>query len=794
MTDKKYGKRLYYIAVFFASLIIGAVRLIYIKDLNGLVVFEDELGYWTHAANFNGLNWSNTLNMWYSFGYSLILAPIFKITHDMALMYKIGVGINALLGVIGFLAGLKLIDKLTDRILPDFAKLFISFTPMMYSAYLLQNNICWSETFLYTWVILTCLAVCTMFENPNVLNSFLAAFTVSFSFVIHNRVLVLLIAFALTLIVFMLRRKLPLKSFLVIIATVGLVFYWYTYVKTMLKTVEYNPAYILKYNTFGIGDSQNAAYSASDFAGNNLNQVMSHLDGIFTLTKIKSLIKSLLGALWYLDVGSLGLSFLGICQLIIFTYRKIKSKKDFEGSIFLTLVFLGTVGLSSLTLIAPETTKNFDRLDCYFYGRYEDQISTFLIMLGLLFIYETIHNVVIRKKNYWRYAFLALCMVIHLGSSFIVGRQIRSIPVPVTRCVRVCAAALFYKDNYDYSFYSTIGIAAYAFLFILFIVFALIFKKIKINDKASIAVIAVVSVIFSLWSLQITYYNFKDDTLANQERWDTVIPAAEVVTSDSDATVFFYAGCDYYYLRTLRTKCVDNLFMVGIPDNLSFLEGINHAYFVIPNGIPEEYFPAGQIEFLKDNCSLVVDDNLQHSIYEYSRNTVRSFVVNPDNISFDLTGDDVIVTEIQENYINFSPDVSIRSVDGGNFSVITTVDPHNNGMVRYITEPEYEHFLTKSEGIAISITRYQFIDDNGNPIILDYYHDSLDGLVCMSIEFADPEAALAFDYEALDCVLAEITNDYNYKSGFLARFGIPEIIDETAVDAETGNVVEAVPA
>ncbi len=784
MTDKKCNKRLYYIAVFFASLIIAAVRLIYIKDLNGLVVFEDELGYWTHAANFNGLNWSNTLNMWYSFGYSLILAPIFKITHNMALMYKIGVGINALLGVIGFLAGLKLVDKLTDRILPDFAKLFISFTPMMYSAYLLQSNICWSETFLYTWVILTCLAVCTMFDNPNILNSFLAAFTVSFSFVIHNRALVLLVAFALTLIVFMLRRKLPIKSFLVIVATVGLVFYWYTYVKTMLKTVEYNPAYILKYNTFGIADSQSGVYSASDFAGNNVNQVLSHLEGIFTLTKIKSLIKSILGALWYLDVGSLGLSFLGICQLIIFMYRKFKSKKDFEGSIFLALVFLGTVGLSSLTLIAPEATKNFDRLDCYFYGRYEDQISTFLIMLGILFIYETIHNVVIQTKNYWRYAFLALCVVIHLGSSFIVGRQIRSIPTPVTRCVRVCAAALFYKDNYDYSFYTKIGIAAYAFVLVLFVIIALVFKKFRLNDKTSIAVIAVVSVIFSLWSLQITYYNYKDDTLANQERWDTVIPASEVVNADSDATVFFYAGCDYYYLRTLRTKCVDNLFMVGIPDNLSYLEGINHAFFVIPNGIPVEYFPAGQIEFLENNCTLIVDDNLEHSIYEYSRNPSRSFAVNPDKLSFNLTESDVTVTEIKENYINFSPDISIRSVNGGNYSVITTVDPHNEGMVRYITDQEYSHFLTKSEGIAINITRYQFTDEENNTIILDYYHDGLDGLVCMTIEFDNPEDELNFEYESLDYVLTETTNDFNYKSGFLARFGIPQLIEPENVERD----------
>lgn len=101
MTIKKNNKFLFYITSVIASLLIFFVRLIYIKDLNGPIVFEDELGYWTHAANMNGLNWSNTLNMWYSFGYSFILAPIFKFTHDMALMYKIGVVINAIFAVMG---------------------------------------------------------------------------------------------------------------------------------------------------------------------------------------------------------------------------------------------------------------------------------------------------------------------------------------------------------------------------------------------------------------------------------------------------------------------------------------------------------------------------------------------------------------------------------------------------------------------------------------------------------------------------------------------------------------------
>ncbi|MCQ2533991.1 MAG: hypothetical protein MJ172_05430 [Clostridia bacterium] len=617
MTIKKNNKFLFYITSVIASFLIFFVRLIYIKDLNGPIVFEDELGYWTHAANMNGLNWSNTLNMWYSFGYSFILAPIFKFTHDMALMYKIGVVINAIFAVMGFWLGMKLVDQLEPE-LPDMAKLLIGFTPMMYSAYMLQSNICWSETFLYTWIILTTVIVLQFFSKPTVLWSVLSAFTLSFSFIIHNRALVPLMAFVLVALLFIIRRKFPLPSIIAFTVTVVLVFLGYKYFKGVLRTIEYNSDYILKYNIQSDIETGVEVYSADDFVGNNITKVTGRIKTLLSWTGIKALIKSALGTLWYFNVGTLGLAFLGICELGIQFYKKLKSKKNIEGILFILLSFLGTAGLNTIMHTSPQLGKNPERLDNYFYGRYVDQITSILIILGLFMLLKMINNALNGTIKLKHIISVLLCISVHAVSSYFIQIQVK--PYPVYFVVRTCAASIFYKEEYDAAFYSKLGYACFIALIVLCLILFLVSRLIKNKtdniSKTSIVILFLTIICFSIWSMFITYNNYSDDTLNNQRYRDLTLPAAQVINQDRNAPLFFYAGCDYYYLRTVRTKCADNEFFVGIPDSMSFMDGIDHAYFIIPFGVDPAFFPPGQIDFLYDNCELVLE-NQNHGIFEY---------------------------------------------------------------------------------------------------------------------------------------------------------------------------------
>ncbi len=55
-----------------------------LQRIFGFSLFPDEFGYWAPAAKMLGWDWSETtsLGSYYSFGYSLILAPILYFVKD----------------------------------------------------------------------------------------------------------------------------------------------------------------------------------------------------------------------------------------------------------------------------------------------------------------------------------------------------------------------------------------------------------------------------------------------------------------------------------------------------------------------------------------------------------------------------------------------------------------------------------------------------------------------------------------------------------------------------------------
>lgn len=80
---------------------------------------------------------------------------------------------------------------------------------------------------------------------------------------------------------------------------------------------------------------------------------------------------------------------------------------------------------------------------------------------------------------------------------------------------------------------------------------------------------------------------------------------------------------------------------------------------------------------------------------------------------------------------------------------IKTDDPAFKGLKRTeqeyrITEDEYTALLPKKEGSTIHKTRYSLLDDN-RTIEIDIFHDQLDGLAYMEIEFPSAEKADTFE-------------------------------------------------
>ena len=182
---------------------------------------------------------------------------------------------------------------------------------------------------------------------------------------------------------------------------------------------------------------------------------------------------------------------------------------------------------------------------------------------------------------------------------------------------------------------------------------------------------------------------------------------------------------------------------------------------------------------------IVVDCNKNNNDYEKRINEIladskeieRKWLIDKNKIPYDLNGSDVYVYDIKQTYLNFEPETRLRDYNNGQ-EYEYTIKEHmtEDGLIRdekneKITKEKYDELITQKQGITIHKTRYQLYSD-GQIIAIDIFHDDLDGLAYMEIEFKNEEESK--NYQTPDWVIKDVTSDVNYKNGHLARYGIPK--------------------
>ena len=198
MVNRSKKKRLFLLLLLYAA-VIFLFRIWYIREINVPVIRNDEYGYWSHAAWFSGHDWSDVLSAhmnWYSYGYSLLLTPLFWFSHNLHVMYKAAILGNGIFGILSFYLCLSCARALFPKI-ETWVLATVSFMVMMYSSYLTQGAIAWSETFLYLLVWLLFRLFLHFERRPRTGSALLLSLCMGACYITHNRTIGILTAYLL---------------------------------------------------------------------------------------------------------------------------------------------------------------------------------------------------------------------------------------------------------------------------------------------------------------------------------------------------------------------------------------------------------------------------------------------------------------------------------------------------------------------------------------------------------------------------------------------------------------------
>ena len=339
----------------------------------GFVLFPDEFGYWAYASMLTGYDWSDivSLGSYYSYGYSLILFPIFVLCKNAVIAYRMAIAVNFILLGVCFFIWKKLIEKLFEHI-GEKRKTFYAAIAVFYPSWLFYGRITLAEIVIVTLYAAICLLLYDYLEY-NIYNrmSTLIILVLALVYIhfVHMRTIAVLIACVITLVIYYAMKKNRIKQCITFLGLIAIIF-----------LLGYGLKEWITGNIYAASDSVNV----NDYAGQK-----GKIAYIFTEEGGRNLIVSAAGKVLYLGIASFGLAYFGmwnVVKKVIEGVKTWKEKKELTTDkwfcLFVLLATAGAVMVNAIYTIHP------GRVDALTYGRYHEYIMPILIVLGLIEISE----------------------------------------------------------------------------------------------------------------------------------------------------------------------------------------------------------------------------------------------------------------------------------------------------------------------------------------------------------------------------------------------------------------------
>lgn len=337
----------------------------YVSKSYGFAMYPDEFGYWTYAATLAGYDWSDivSLGSYYSYGYSLILFPIFLLCKDAVITYRVAIGMNFLLLILCFI----LIKKLAGKIFCEENEETLTFyaaIAVFYPSLLFYARTTLAEIVIVTLYTAICVLLYNYIENNKMSTLIMLVLALVYIHFIHMRTVAVLIAGALTIICYYLVKKKKFKQ------TVAI---------TIAFLAVFAVGFFIKEWVTGHLYAASTSIATNDYAGQ-----FGKIVYIFTKEGFRDFMISLSGKILYLGVASFGLAYWGIKHIVKQIYKAFtdyKKGKEIETKIWLYIfLLLSTIGA---TLVNAIYTIGHGRVDALTYGRYHEYVVPALMIFGI---------------------------------------------------------------------------------------------------------------------------------------------------------------------------------------------------------------------------------------------------------------------------------------------------------------------------------------------------------------------------------------------------------------------------
>lgn len=508
-------------SILFSLAIIWLVGLWFIKDGISIRITNDEFGYWAAGAWMAGIDWSevSTLNRYYSFGYGILLSFILRLPVNAVVRYQLAIILNIVMLSAVYLIIYYLLKKWKVCENSHIMSL-ISLAAILYTGNVYYTQYSMTETLilLLFWVFI--LLLHSINKKASAYKIILAAVLLGYVYMVHQRMLCLVVAGVVCLFYMQIRDKNYRMAFTFLAITAALLLG-----AEGIKKIFQEAYYIndnLKSNSYSL--------AINDYAGQ-----VRKVEALFSVEGIRNFIISALGKIFYILSSTYLVAGIAMCKIMKDLYACIKEKKfsndgTEKGFIFVTVIL--AIAIASIGLVDFST-----RYDHLIYGRYNEFIVGALIVIGLITLFKT------EKFDVKMHLLVGF---FYLMCGFVVNMAIPGEDVPD-------ATNASSTGIYDILNLSGKNIGAVVIKTLVMYVFILLIVRMLKNQRQKM--IVYVCVILSCNWILSYYYTYNFGTLSwSTERTQKEVKLAEYIESlDINNNLYYYApeGSRINYLQVL---------------------------------------------------------------------------------------------------------------------------------------------------------------------------------------------------------------------------------------------------